>query len=123
MNWFNWAQEKAFAVNVRNGWWDERNRICVLLEAHGIDNGPHMLIECIGLAHSELSEAVEAVRKHDPKTWGDASNKDTLVRELAGCIVRIMDIASHERLPLAEAIIQEVRHNATRGKMHGGNRA
>lgn len=123
MNWFEWMQEKAFSVNEANGWWEERNRICDILETHGIDNGPHMLIECLGLAGTELSEAIEAVRKHDPKTWADASSKDTLVRELAGCIVRIMDIASHERLPLAEAIIQEVRHNETRGHMHGGKRA
>lgn len=123
MNWFNWMQLAAYAVNVRNGWWSERNQICDILESNNIDNTPHMLIECLGLAGTELSEAIEAVRKHDPKTWGDASSKDTLVRELAGCIVRIMDIASHEGLPLAEAIIQEVRHNETRGHMHGGKRA
>lgn len=123
MKWFDWIQERSFCVNCANGWWLKRDRVIGVLEGLGIDHTPNLLIECLGLAGTELSEAIEAVRKHDPKTWADASNKDTLVRELAGCIVRIMDIASHEGLPLAEAIIQEVRHNETRGHMHGGKRA
>jgi len=120
---FEAIQEAAHTVNRANGWWQERETINRLLADQDIDNTPHMAIELLGLVTSEVAEAMEAARKHDPVTWGDPATKDTLVRELAGTIVRCMDLAQFLNAPLAEAIIQEITANAERGFRHGGKAA
>jgi hypothetical protein len=117
---FRVIQSNAHAVNCRNGWWDDRNTI---MESGIPGVVPLVVIGCLGLSGTEISEAIEAVRKHDPKTWGDAKTKDTLVRELAGNIVRNMDLAERLDLPLAEAIVEEIKANAERGFRHGGKAA
>ena len=117
---FDWAQRAGHQVNVANGWWDDRNTI---IESGLPGSTQIVVIGCLGLVHSEVSEAVEAVRKHDPATWGDAQTKDTLVRELAGTVVRCMDLAERFNLPLAQAIVEEIKANAERGFRHGGKAA
>ena len=117
------VQQHAHQVNRDNGWWDKRDRIREILSREGIDNAPSVVIELLGLADSEHAEGMEAARKHPKATWGDYKTKDTLVRELAGAIVRDMDIAAAFGLPLAEAILEEIRANASRGYMHGGKAA
>jgi NTP pyrophosphatase (non-canonical NTP hydrolase) len=117
---FHLAQRGAFDINTLNGWWDDRNRIMM----SGANNAmPIVVTGCLGLVATEVSEAIEAVRKHDPSTWADANTKDTLVRELAGTVVRCMDLAERLGLPLAEAIVEEIKANAERGYRHGGKAA
>lgn len=114
---FNATQEFAHGVNVANGWWENRRQ----LEAVGGQFAKHTnILALLALAHTELSEAVEAVRKHDPATWNDPFHKDTLVREMAGTIVRLMDLAQEYQLPLATAVLEEIQVNASRGIRHGG---
>lgn len=117
---FQLAQRGAFDINTLNGWWDDRNAII-----HSSIPGavPIVVTGCLGLVGTEVSEAIEAVRKHDPETWSDAKTKDTLVRELAGTVVRCMDLAERFNLPLAEAIVEEIKANAERGFRHGGKAA
>lgn len=117
---FHLAQRGAFDINTLNGWWDDRNGI---LESKLPGAVPTVITGCLGLVSTEVSEAIEAVRKHDPSTWADAKTKDTLVRELAGTIVRCMDLAERLDLPLAEAIVEEIKANAERGFRHGGKAA
>lgn len=116
---FDDIQTKLSRINVANGFWETRMRI----GAMGPQEEAIMILSCIALVDSEMAEASEAVRKHDRETWGDCATKDTLVRELAGACVRIMDLAEHLNLPLAEAIVEEVEANSTRGYMHGGKKA
>lgn len=120
---FGLKQAEAHEVNVSNGWWDERYVTENLCVKHCINHSPSLAIELIGLAHTELSEAVEAARKHPEEKWGDHTTKDTMVRELAGTVVRIMDMAEYFELPLAQAIEAEIEANRTRGYMHGGKAA
>lgn len=120
---FSAKQYDAYNINVSNGWWDERSKIVSLCDRNGIDYEPHLAIELIGLHHTELSEAVEAARKHPIESWGDYKTKDTMVRELAGAVVRIMDMAEFFGLPLAKAIEAEIEANRGRGHMHGGKKA
>lgn len=98
-------------------------QVANLLLEKEIDHAPNLAIELIGLCHTELSEAVEAARKHRQQSWSDAKTKDTMVRELAGAIVRIMDMSEFFELPLAEAILEEIKANSQRGYMHGGKKA
>ena len=119
MDVFGDIQTKLSRINVANGFWDARMRVADL----GPQEEAVMILSCIALVDSEMAEASEAVRKHDRATWDDVSKKDTLVRELAGACVRIMDLAEHLGLPLAEAIVEEVEANSQRGYMHGGKKA
>ena len=114
------VQREAHRINVENGWWDDRRR----LMTSGVPGAQaNVILACLALVTSEVAEAMEAVRKHDPDTWGDEKTKDTLVRELAGCVVRIKDLAEELGLPLAEAILAEIRANRARGYKHGGKAA
>lgn len=117
---FSKAAAGAYMVNLRNGWWDDRNAII----QSGMPNAlPIVVIGCLGLVTSEASEAMEAARKQPMEAWGDCLTKDTLVRELAGTVVRCMDLAERLNLPLASAIIEEIKANAERGHKHGGKAA
>jgi hypothetical protein len=120
---FDRVQQEAFLINCTNGWWSDRADIAEACVTSGVDYNPHLAIELIGLIHTELSEAVEAARKHPIESWGDYKTKDTMVRELAGCVVRIMDMAENFGLPVGRAIEAEIKANAQRGYMHGGKKA
>jgi len=86
------------------GWWDkERN------------DG-----EAIALMHSELSEALEAMRKDlmSEKIQGYTGVEE----ELADVIIRIMDFAVGRNLDVSRAIIEKIEFNKGRERMHGGKR-
>lgn len=109
----------AFETNYRNGWWQLRDKAMETIP----ELTPTIVIGCLGLVTSEVAEAMEAARKHPEATWGHPNTKDTLVRELAGTIVRCMDLAHRLDLPLGEALLAEIDANAKRGFMHGGKAA
>lgn len=121
---FEDMQVLTHKIMVDNGWWEGRADITATnSKCEIVDLKPLIALSLIALQHSELSEAVEAVRKQPQHAWSDPMTKDTLVRELAGCIVRCMDMAQGFGLPLNEAIIEELVHNAGRGHRHGGKAA
>ena len=106
-------------VNAANGWWLDRKAIA---DAH--PNGKHQVIlAALALVVSEVAEAMEAIRKHDPTTWTDTKAKDTFARELAGATLRIMDLAAWTGVDLGEAIRAELEANKARGHRHGGKAA
>ena len=120
---FKDMQSAVWKVNDNNGWWQERWEIATVMREKQLNYAPHLAIELLGLASTEISEAIEAARKHHRDDWGDATTKDTMVRECAGTVVRLMDLCEYFGLPLGEAIIQEVRANQGRGHKHGGKAA
>ena len=89
-------------MNARSkGWWDEER-----------NSG-----EAIALMHSELSEALEALRAGNPM-----DNKvpfDNLTVELADCIIRIFDFAGAHSLSLVDALLAKHEFNKTRPHRHG----
>lgn len=119
---FTETQQRAHRINVDNGWWDERRAMRKWLVAVGFSEqsidalfGIHL----IGLIQTEPSESVEALRK--PKLPLSSTEPHSVARELAGTIIRIMDMAEEMKIPVAEAIEAELECNAKRGRMHGGN--
>ena len=75
--------------------------------------------ELIALMHSELSEALEAIRHHNPPD--DKVPEFTGVEaELADCIIRIMDMAQERGYRVAEALIAKAAYNKSRPYRHGG---
>lgn len=93
----------AIHKNARNkGWWDEER-----------NEG-----EAIALIHSELSEALEALREGNPPDRHCPEYTSVEV-ELADAIIRIMDFAAGMGLQVAEALAAKVAYNEGRPYKHG----
>lgn len=73
------------------------------------------------LMHSELSEAVEAIRAGNPPD-DDIPEFSGYEAELADCIIRIMDTAVARNLRVGEAVIAKIAFNRTRPYKHGGKK-
>lgn len=66
--------------------------------------------EAIALMHSELSEALEALRKE---------NRENLAEELADCVIRILDYCGGNNIDLEKVLIEKIAKNMDRPYKHG----
>ena len=90
---------------VNKGWWEkERN------------DG-----EIISLMHSELSEALEAIRNGNPPD-DKIPEFSGAEAELADVIIRIMDLIPARGWRIGEAIIAKMKMNELRAYKHGGKK-
>ncbi len=100
-----WGQveEDVHQIALDHGWWDK----------------PRSEGDIIALMHSELSEALEAVRHGNPPST-KAAGFSELEEELADVVIRMMDWARHAGLNVAGAVVAKIEHNRSRPYRHGG---
>jgi NTP pyrophosphatase (non-canonical NTP hydrolase) len=75
--------------------------------------------EAICLMHSELSEAIEAVRIGNPPD-DKIPQFSSVEAELADVIIRILNLAEGKGLRVIEAMYAKAEYNKTRPAKHGG---
>lgn len=99
---FSQMQAEVHAIARAKGWWDQPR------------NGG----EAIALMHSELSEALEALRKGNPPDE-KLPQFSAVEVEMADLVIRAMDWAQGMGLRLAEAIQAKAEYNQGRAIRHG----
>lgn len=113
---YNNTARRAHLTSADKGWWDEKNDLSKTARgAAAVD------AEFIGLCHSELSEALEALRHGNPPD-DKIPEFSGVEAELADVIIRIMDHGDARGWRVAEALVAKMEMNRGREKMHGGKK-
>jgi len=94
-----------------HGWWDN------FADADS-DVQRTLIVEKVALTITELAEAIEALRKNNPRDE-HLSQYTNFEVEIADAIIRLMDMAGALNIPLGQVITDKHAYNLNRPKRHG----
>ena len=118
-------EDEVHKLSVANGWWNMPQWIQGDVRRDP-DAYAELIVSKLALVHSEISEAVEAVRDGNYDTYKDMTylppKPDGLPIELADAIIRILDLAGWLGIDMEDAIRTKQEYNKTRAYRHGGKR-
>ena len=80
----------------------------------------HYIASKLALIHSEVSEALEALRDGHIKYWIMSGKPEGLEIELADTLIRILDLAEALGLDMGKAVAAKMAYNTERAYRHGG---
>lgn len=126
INSINDLSESIYNDNVERGWWDDSLIIKELSATGEFDDKflcrmqANVIAAKMALMHSELSEALEGMRKdlmddHLP-------SRNMVEVEFADAIIRILDTAGYLGLDVGGAISEKLAYNANRSDHKRENR-
>ena len=81
-------------------------------------------LEILMMTVSELSEAVEELRKPDGKSFyiGENGKPEGYGTEVADAIIRLLDYCAYKKINIGEIINLKLEYNQTRGHRHGNKK-
>lgn len=105
-------QRQSWLISQQHGWHEPQMREGVLRDAS--------VGERLALVHSEISEALEAVRDGQPFVWTDENGKpEGIGIELADAVIRIGDLCEILGVDLESCIEIKAAYNVGRPFRHG----
>lgn len=119
-------QDEITAWGAEKGW--DKPPLCAVRATDDPDGVPAGVnIEAVGmklaLVHSEVSEALEAVRDGKFTAYTKDGKPEGMVVELADTMIRIMHLAGLLGLDLEDAVEMKMAANQKRPYRHGGKLA
>lgn len=126
INTLNELCEAAYENSKAKGFHAPYSAIEEMYENEGLSNIRRaMLINhldqaCMARIMGEVGEAVEAMRHGNPESEKIPGHSH-VAEELADTLIRIFDYCGLRNIDLGAAVIEKMRHNASRPHLHGKN--
>ena len=121
----NTLRDAAHRNAVDKGFHNDRDEITELLGGHIpllTNYGRVAVASRLALIHSEVSEALELIRKDDNvkhDTYAKDGKPIGFSSELADIIIRVLDLSGLLGINIGKAVVEKLEYNASREYRHG----